>query len=222
MRKDSPEYAQTHEFWNAGHFNENRAAGIAIKTTGNNPRIHELIQICVFPLTSKFELSRETIPFDMDIKPIKKKEDFILDKSGLNKDRFNDIIKNATQTPQMCAELFDSWMEKKIQLRFEKKLLPVTHNWAYIRPFIRNWLGPVTFESYFSHEYRDLMSAALYCNDYSDINNYQILYPKVSMQYITRVLHIEHNRHDESILFVKAICEAYRAMMKLSQFKDFN
>ncbi len=208
------------ELWNAGHFNENRAVGVAIKTTGNNPRIHELLQICVFPLTSRFELSKEVIPFDINIKPIKNEDDRDYIKSGLMKNRFNEIIENSQQSPQSCAELFDSWMEKKIQLRFEKKLMPVAYNWAYMRPFIRNWLGPINFESHFSHEYRDLMSIALYCNDYADINNLQLIYSKVNLVYITNVLRIEYNKYDDAILHVKAICEAYRALMKRFIQKD--
>lgn len=219
MKVTDPEYIKTHEFWNAGHFNENMAAGIAIKTTGPDPDIHEIMQICVFPLTSKFELSKKIIPFYTDIRPVKDEADFMLNKSNLSDDKLKSIFENVQDIPQLVAEQFDRWMENKIKLRFSKKLLPVVYNWAYIKPFIRNWLGPINFNSYFSHEYRDLMSAALYCNDYSDINNHEVIYPKVSLQYITNRLHIDYNRFDDTILIVKSICESYRAMMKMSQFR---
>ncbi len=202
------------EFWNAQHFNENRAVGIGIKTTGKDSKKHEIIQICVFPLTSRFKLATEILPFYTDIKPLKNKEDFEITSSGLMTEKFNAIINNATTTPQIAAEIFDSWMEKQIKMKFGKKLLPVTYNWAFIKPFIKNWLGPINFDHYFSHEYRDIMSVALFCNDYGDTHTLETLYPKTKLAYICNMLNVEYSRYDDTILNVKSMSEVYQGMLK--------
>lgn len=201
------------ELWNCTHTNSNRLAAVSIKTTGPDPKFHEIVQICVFPLNSKFELAKETIPFYIDIKPTKPQLNLNLIKGAVSKDKYLEI-KEKADMPQVAAKLFDSWMEDKIKLAYNKKLLPLTFNWAAMRPFIKNWLGPINFDSYFSHEYRDIQSLALFCNDYADMHTYQLPYPKMKMGFISKILNIEYNKYQETIYHCKIYSEVYRSMMR--------
>lgn len=201
------------EPWNAAHFNSNRLVVVAIKTTGPNPKLHELAQICIFPLSSNYTLSKEIIPFYTDIRPIKRPFNMELSKGGLTKDKYLEICETALM-PQATAELFDKWMENKIRLYEGKRLMVLSHNWSAKKPFIKNWLGSINFNNYFSSEYRDIMSVALFNNDYADVNIQQIPYPKVVLSFIANILKVPYNRKDETILHCKAMTEIYREMMR--------
>ncbi len=201
------------ELWNAQHFNSNRLVVVAIKTTGDDSKKHELASICIFPMNSNYTLSKEIIPFYCDIKPIKRPFGMELGKGLLTKEKYFEICETALM-PQATAELFDRWMENKIRLIEGKKLIVLSYNWAAKKNFIKNWLGTTNFNSYFSHEYRDIMSTALFCNDYADVNCQQIPYAKIVLSYLAKVLRVPYDRRDETILHCKAMVEIYREMMR--------
>ena len=210
--EDFEDLEEPKEVWTASHFNNNRAVAVAIKTTGSDPYFHELVQICIYPLNSKFELSKEIIPFYCDIKPLKPKLNLQLNKGFLALDKYIEI-KNMAMMPQAVADLFDDWMENKIRLINGKKLLVLAHNWCWVKQFIEGWLGPVNFNYYFHHEYRDIQTAALYCNDYSDIHALQFPYNKAGLSFIANIMRVEYNKNDDAILHCKTISEVYRGMI---------
>lgn len=199
------------EPWNAGHFNHHRHVAVSIKTTGLNPDFHELVQICIFPLNSKLELSKDIIPFYMNIKPLKPKINLQLSKGLITANRYNEIKENADLS-QTVASLFDSWMETQIKLADWKKLKVLTYDWPHKQEFIKKWLGSYNFNEYFSNEYRDILSVAAFANDYADTYSQQIPYPKVFISFIANILDVEYKFLDESIIHCKNICEIYRRM----------
>ncbi len=199
------------DIWDTAYTGHNRLCALSIKTTGGDSKKNEIIQICVFPLNHKFELAKDVTPFYADIMPRKSKH--YVDHRFIRKNRYEELL-NSAYMPQIMAELFDSWMQNKMQLRESKKILPVCYNWAFIRPFIKNWLGHLNFDNYFSHKYRDIMSVALFCNDYNDRLSNDIPYLKTTITTLSKTLHIEYNKHEETILQCKTISEVYQALIK--------
>jgi hypothetical protein len=195
--------------WNTPYLGNNRLVAVAIKTTGPDSKLHEIIQICVFPLNHNFELGKDVIPFYSDILPVKGNVDL----KYVRKDKYNEILLSAN-SGQVVAELFDKWMEEKIRLEHNKKLLPLVYNWAGQRQFIKNWLGPINFEYYFSERYRDILSVALFCNDYNDMRNNDVPYLKTTLVTLARTLRIPYDKHGETILQCKAISETYISLMR--------
>lgn len=199
------------EPWNASHFNHHRHVAISIKTTGLDPEYHELVQITVFPLNAKLELSKQTIPFYVDMKPLKPKINLQLSKGLISLKKYEEIKENAN-TPQVVASLFDDWMENEIKLAEWKKLKVLTYDWPLKQRFVRKWLGDYNFDCYFSNEYRDILSIAPFMNDYADHYTQQIPYPKVFFSFICNILSVNYNFYDESIIHCKNICEVYKRM----------
>jgi hypothetical protein len=194
--------------WNTAYLSNNRLCAISIKTTGPDSRKNELVQICCFPLNSQFNLARDVVPYYTDIKPLKSGYDH----KYLKKEHYINLL-NCTQTPQTAAELFDKWMENKIKLSEDKKLLPVCYNWPLIRPFIKNWLGNENFNYYFHERFRDILPIALYCNDYYDSIGRDVPYLKTILRAMAKRLHVEYHRHNECILQCKTISEIYKGLM---------
>lgn len=197
--------------WNTAFLGNNRLAAIAIKTSGPDSKIHEIIQICVFPLSSRFKLAKDITPFYSDIRPVKSIDNF--DFRFMRTDRYKELLDNAN-SPQVVAELFDEWMKKKINLMEGKKLLPLVYNWGASKQFIKNWLGQYNFDYYFSDKYRDILSAALFCNDLSEAKINDIPYLKTTLTTLAKTLHVEYARHDETILQCKSISEVYVALLR--------
>ncbi len=200
------------EIWKSAYTGHNRLCAVSIKTTGPDSKKNEIIQICAFPLNNQFELSREILPFYSDILPIRSRQH--VNSKYIRNDRYNELLNSNADMPQVVATLFDNWMLNKIKLDEDKKLLPVVYNWAWSRPFIKNWLGQLNFDSYFSDKYRDILSIVLFINDYNDRLNRDIPYLKTTLVTLSKTLHVEYKRHDETILQCKSISEVYNGVMR--------
>jgi len=196
--------------WNTPYLGHNRLVAVSIKTSGPDTKLHEIIQICVFPLNHNFDLAKDIIPFYTDIQPVKSRLN--IDYKYIRVERFKELLQHAP-TPQVVAGLFDDWMEKQIRLDDKKKLLPVVYNWAGMRPFIKNWLGTENFNYYFSERYRDIYSIALFCNDFADMKLGDVPYLKTTMVTVAKTLRVEYERHDETILQCKSISQVYKGLL---------
>jgi hypothetical protein len=206
-KKRGPDFFEN--LWETAYNGHNRFCAVSIKTTGSDSKKHELVQICCFPLNANFELAKNVLPFYSDLRPLKQEE---YDPRFIRLERYKEVCE-CSQLPQIVAELFDSWMTK-IGLQDGKKLLPICYNWAFTRSFIKNWLGSINFNEYFSQSYRDIWSIALFLNDHADRLNLDVPYLKTTLTTLSKTLHIEYKKHDECILQCKTISEVYIALMK--------
>jgi DNA polymerase III epsilon subunit-like protein len=170
------------------HLNGDLLCAIDIETTGLDPDEHEIYSIAIVPLDGALNAHPKYRLQDMVLKPMKPEN---IDWEGMKKNNNHQDVRNAMLKgvdPFMAADNLVEWFDR-LKLPEKKKIIPLAHNWAGIdKTFITKWLGPLTFESIFSHRYRDTMVSALYINDRADAHNEPIPFPVTTLQYIHTTL----------------------------------
>lgn len=74
-----------------------------------------------------------------------------------------DLILHAPDSGKV-ADLLVEWWER-LDLPFNKTLIPLAHNWAFEAGFLRAWLGMELMQKLFHGHARDAMLYALALND---------------------------------------------------------
>lgn len=200
-KKDIPE-----EMLNSFNFNDNRLVAIDIRTMGTH--IHE---ICMYPLNNKFELAKSVIPFYSYFIPTIKMEE-----SGYTLTEYAKACSSGISR-STGFEIFERWCKHKLKLFDGRKIMPLTYDWAAKRPFFIDWMGPINFNNYFHFQVRDILSMALFGNDFANMQYERCPYPKVDMPYIFSQTKTNFNRKDTLVNAV-GIAKVYRWMLT-SYFK---
>lgn len=196
------------------HLNGNILCAVNIETTGTKVGLHDITQVCVMPLDSTIKPHPTLMPFDLVLRPDRLNQIDIEDVK-INKLRLGNYALTGFD-PFEAADLFAEWY-KSLQLRETKKIMPLAYNWASIRPFIEEWLGPLNFEYHFDDRYRDVVSIALYLDDRADVEVEQFPFAKVDLRYIASSLKLpfEPNRNNESIYNCAVIAAIYHELLRL-------
>lgn len=160
------------------HLNGHMMCIVDVETTGTDPAIHEIWDICVLPVNDMLEIDKTVRPFQALLKPLRPENivDAALRVSGLKK---ADVI-NQGNDPWKAADGFEEWF-KKLNLPLGKMIVPIAHNWPFDREFLIEWLGRKSFEAYFHGFYRDTMMMALFHNDRMSFQNEPYDFAKVSL-----------------------------------------
>src|SRR5690349_9747919 len=128
------------------HLNGNMLAVVDVETTGLQPFHHSIVQVCVLPLNSDFEMLPGYIPFYMEIQP--KYNRFDKEAATVTQLAFEEIKKTG-MPPGHAADLFEEWFNK-LPLPHNKSLAPLAHNWPFDFCFMLDWLGWHNMQRYFS------------------------------------------------------------------------
>ena len=197
----------------ATHWNDHMMAAISIKCSGPQPFHHDILQVCILPLDSDCKPLKEKglLPFYLEMVP-KRPENVDYKELQISKDNYFKIIQSAMDADR-TADLFDEWFEK-LQLAPNKKLMPLTHDWAITYAFMLDWLGFNHMEHYFSNQVRDLLTGALIENDRADVMVSQTPYPKLGLKYICSCLKVEHDRGHDALQDCLAASRAYRQLLR--------
>jgi DNA polymerase III epsilon subunit-like protein len=119
---------------------------------------------------------------------------------------------NGTE-PYRAADLFDEWF-KKLGLGYEKRLVPLAHNWPFDRGFIIDWLGKETVDQYIDSRARDTMVIANFCNDLADFRSEGFPYAKTDLSYMCTTLKIEHPKAHDALQDALATSKLYKELLK--------
>ncbi len=179
------------------------------ETTGLKAGTHDIIQICAIPLTIDFQAANLQ-HFQLDLKP-RYPQNIEWDALNCNKRTLENILERGFD-PWNAADLFFQWFESLNC----KRLMPLAHNWPFDRDFIKDWLGPETFNLIFDSRYRDLMSAINFVNDSRFYKGEQVLMHRHTLKYICGILQIEWDHmgaHDAIFDCLKTV-EAYRTIVR--------
>jgi len=192
------------------HLNGNLLAAVDVETTGRRANYHEIVQIAVVPLNSDIRPLEGVTPFYTTVKPLhlERVEAAARNVHGL------DLAKLCQYAPHpdKVADMLVEWFEK-LDLPFEKKLVPLAQNWAFESSFLQAWLGVPLKEKLFMGLARDSMSLALSINDRAVFRGEPAPFNKVNLAYLCEKFGVvNQNAHDA---FADCIAEAevYRAMM---------
>ena len=193
------------------HLNGNILCAIDCETTGLDPNVHEIVEVCFLPLNSNLEPRRDIVPFDIQIRP--ENLDIIdFDAFKINKIDFYKLCQTAMDKHQ-AADLFESWANK-LNLAHSKRISPLAHNWLFDAQFIKSWLGPKTYEFYIDGRYRDTLCASLYENDKADRRAECVPFSKVNLTWLATTLKIEHERAHTALGDCLVTAQVYRDMVR--------
>ena len=198
------------------HLNSNVLCAVAIKTTGPDAQKHELLEIAIIPLNATCDIDKSKLPFNI----LFKSDDQVLTRAAYNLD--NELV---TKCMGMgldkfdAAELFDGWFDKLGLIEKRKRIMPLAHNWAAKRDFIKEWLQPTGFEMTFSHEYRDIQSIGLFMNDRMDVKNERCPFPKVKLGYMSSMQKVEYVERLPTVIDeCQALVNLYKSLIRSQIF----
>lgn len=200
------------------HWNGHQLCVIDTETTGLNPFIHEMIQICILPLDSDCEPRKDVIPFYIELKPDNPEcmslEAFKI--TGI------DIKKICAQGLDRlkAIDLLEDWI-KKLGLPttrggIPKKIMPLGQNYAFDKAFIMKWLGFETYEEMFFYHFRDTMSSALFLNDHAAVHGEEVPFKKVNLSWLAKQTNTPLNRAHDALQDCLATAGVYRHLIRQS------
>lgn len=193
------------------HLNGNPLCAIWIETTGNDPREHEIVQICALLVDNFINRSKKVMPFYCDLIPLKP-ETIDFKEMTVTKEQLNTAALHGLE-PSLAADRFEEWM-KLLDYGDYKRIVPLTHDWPAKRPFIMNWLGFHNFNHLFHHQYRDLMEVGLILNDRANMRAEPAPFAKINLTFIAQLLTVDLNMDMDVMQKTLKIIDIYRLMLK--------
>lgn len=175
-----------------------------------------MIGICVLPLDADLRMRRDIVPFYTQMLP-RRPYNVDLDRMKIGRAEYAKLLLQSADADSI-ADLFERWY-KKLKLRENKGIIPLTHDWGQKREFLIDWLGPENFAYHFVDKPRDILSVALYENDRAEHNCETIPYAKTNFTYVANVLKVDYSRmRFDTLDRCIASAEIYRRLVKQSIF----
>jgi len=194
----------------AQNWNGNIVCAIDTETTGNDPKIHEVIEIAIVALDSNFIPRTDMLPFNIKIKP--DKLEYISNEAmKINKINLPNLILTGFERFK-AADLLDEWFAQ-LKLAPGKKILPLAQFWTYDKEFIKEWIGIENFDFIFDYHYRDTGVIAQYINDRAVMHEEKPPFPKVNLSYLCSQLEIQNLNRHTALGDCVAVAAVYRQML---------
>lgn len=199
------------------HLNGNIVCAIDTETTGLDPRFQEIIQLAIIPLDTGFDPIKEIIPFCIQMKP--ERPEFI-DRAALrvNKSKVADLLQRGIDQ-ETAKDLLQEWYDKLdlpcTKWGTRKKIIPLGHNYAHDRGFMRAWLGNEMYDDIFFGHYRDTMITAIYLNDRAGMHSQPVPYNKVALSWIAEKHKVPHRLKHDALSDALVTAGIYREMVRL-------
>jgi len=192
------------------HWNNNQMCVVTAQITGAEAQIYDIIQICIVPINGMYEID--------DTKPLfianMQTRHNMIDRKYV-KYRYNkciDIMQSGID-PYFVADELEKWFEK-IRVVDNRRIMPLSHNWPLIASHLVDWLGFDTFNYIFTHEYRDIIPSAIFCNDraYWKMENYP--FPKTILTYMANITKEDYSSKYDIMQQSLAIMRVYKKMFQ--------
>jgi DNA polymerase III epsilon subunit-like protein len=190
--------------------NGNLLASIDLETTGTQPGYHEIVQIAIVPLNSDIRPIAELPVFYTNIRPRhpKRASPEAAAKNGISID---DLMLHAPE-PEKVEDMLVEWFER-LELPFQKVLVPLAHNWAFESSFLKAWLGVTMVDKLFHSHARDGMLLAVSLNDMAAFRGEPAPFNRVGLNWICTKLGITNKNAHDALSDAYAGAEVYRAMV---------
>lgn len=204
------------------HWNGNQICAIDIETTGLDPNYHEIIQLCILPLTASLEPRRDVLPFNIYIRPDRPER---ADRAAMEVSKIELAhIYNVGFDKEKAKDVFDEWY-KRLNLSWNKyrtrqcRVIPLGHNITQFDiPFLKNWLGRLNYENYFFHHARDTMLIASYLNDKAAFHVEQVPFSKIDLSYCLSSIGLKRDRAHDALQDCLAVVDLYKWMVQRGFF----
>jgi len=198
------------------HHNGHQMCVIDIETTGLDPYMDEIIQICIVALDSNIEPRRDVMPFFIEIAPVNP-EAVSPEAMSVNKLDLVRICQRGHDR-EKAKDLLDNWVNK-LKLPYtpsgeRKRILPLAQNWVFDSAFIKRWLGPNTFSGIFDGRYRDTQTVSLYLNDRAAVHGEKVPFSKNNLNWLCSKLNVENHKAHDAMSDCLATAEVYRRLLQ--------
>lgn len=197
------------------HNNANVLASIDVETTGLEPGWHEIIQIAIQPLDARIKPLKGVSPFYFNVKP-EFPERASKKAMSVNKLDLDWLLIHAPDQWKV-AELLDEWWER-LDLPFQRTLMPLAHNWQYEAGFLKAWLGVEQFSQFFHPYIQDTMVQAIYLNNRAYSRGETILFDRVRLRDVCKHYGVINENPHDALGDVRATAEVYRHMLTEETF----
>lgn len=199
------------------HLNGNLLAAVDFETTGRRAGYHEPIQLAVVPLGPDLRPLEGVRPFytATGIKP-EYPERCERSASVVHGLDINELVLHAPE-PGVVIDLLMEWFYR-LDLPFNKRLVPLAHNWAFESAFFKAWLGLDRTEELFHGHARDSMLLAASMNDKAMFAGEQPPFNWIGLQSLCKKFGIENPKEHDAYCDAVAEAEVYRALLHYDLF----
>lgn len=198
------------------HWNENQLCAIDTETTGLTPYYHEIVQICILPLTADIEVRNDVNPFYIEIIPEfpERADPKAMNINGLNFAK----IGQRGHDKEAAKDLLTAWVDKLglgyTKFGNRKKILPLGQNYAFDMSFLKAWLGASAYDDIFFYHYRDTMAAAGFMNDRAAMHAEKVPFNKINLSWLAKQYNVVHDRAHDALSDAVTTARVYKAMLK--------
>lgn len=201
------------------HWKSHKLCVIDVESTGTEHGYHELVQLCIIPMTSNLDIDKSVNPFYVNIKPDfpERVDPQALRVNGLSLSKLNSSgIDSVT-----AVGMLERWYKKLVPLNMggehHAKIIPMGHNYAqFDKIMIENWMTNAGYEynDFFHWHPRDTQIMATYVNDRYAFRGIEPPFREVNLNYLCNKFGFEnHNAHDAfsdcavTARLFKALCQ---------------
>lgn len=210
------------------NLNDNLMCAIDVETTGLDPMANDILEIAVVPLTYNLDPAPNIVPFHIMMKPesidnidfdamrVLKTYDESMDNSDitLSKERLIRAVSSGIEQTR-AADLLVEWFEEHVCLKPKKRIIPLAHNWIFDSAFLKQWMGPKSFDYLFDPRHRDTMTIAAFHNDYAEFDNrLELPFPKLKLSLLCNKLGIEQRRAHNALEDAVVTAQVYKRLLQ--------
>jgi hypothetical protein len=195
-------------FFGMPHLNRNVLCAIDIIASSENIEDAQLLEVSVLPLDHMLRPHKEFLMFNMKMKP-EGEVDYA--KCKMLKEDYVKCILNGHDMYK-AGDLFLDWF-KAMELRSNKKIVPLAYNWPYVSGVLRKWITDGIFNDVFDPRYRDVLPMATYLNDRADAIGQEPFYVKQDFYYIANKHRIPSFAYRSSTNDVLILSQLFKEML---------
>lgn len=192
------------------HLNGNLLAAIDFETSGNQPGFHEIVQIAVVPLDSEIRPLADVRPFYRNVKPRypERASKQAFQKNGLV---LEELLLYAPEQDRV-QDLLIEWIDR-LELPFNKVLVPLVQNWAFESSWLKAWLGADLTDKLFHSHARDPMLYAISLNDKAAFRGEELPFNRVALGALCNKLGVTNEKAHDALADCYAAAEVYRRLL---------
>lgn len=159
--------------WGPEHVNSNVICAVDIRVGGTDPSTCDLLEICFIPVNHSYKMHTEFNLFNVRIRPCWPVDGRV---AKLNIEARSEFEKSSNDA-HGAYTMFEYWCETTLELKNQKKILPLCYDWSYIKPFLKYWMGDDGLAHYIGDSIRDVQSMMNFANDRHAFWGDEVPYP---------------------------------------------
>lgn len=193
------------------HLNGNLLCAVDVETTGKNPELQDIIEVCILPVDQNFDIHSHFAMFHMRMRP-----------SNPENIDYKAIRVNQADVAQLClngldadkvADLLWEWFQG-LELAPNKQIWPLAQNWVFDRAFLVKWLGLEMFNNIFAPMFRDTFAISQFLNDAAAVRHDPIPFPKASLGALANHFGVEQIQAHTAVSDCMTTAQVYKALLK--------